>query len=361
MLSPSVRRSCARLRCTWASSLRSPRKGTTTSTGGLGTPPNLECPPVGEVWAIVVTRDRRDLLSGCLAALEAQERAPDRVLVVDNASSDGTPDMVRAEHPSVELLSLRVNEGGAGGFHEGMKHAHAGGAEWLWLMDDDTVPEPGALSELLAAAGRLDDVARPSWPAAPSGATGRVHPMNALWPDRTRWPALAVEGAERRVMPGPLGHVPSRCSCTAARSTRHGLPRKELLRVERRHRVHQPHRAGRRRRLPGARAAACSTTPPTPTPRPPPSPSASTSTCATRCSSRWHRAALRATASCACGCWSRRWGPTCQLGPTRRRPGRNGPRPPRRDTTHPSRKVVRRLRTFSEGDVCFGRAARSRR
>ncbi len=181
---------------------------------------------MGEVWAIVVTRDRRDLLSGCLAALEAQERAPDRVLVVDNASSDGTPDMVRAEHPSVELLSLRVNEGGAGGFHEGMKQAHAGGAEWLWLMDDDTVPEPGALSELLAAAGRLDEspaflASRAVW------RDGRVHPMNALWPDRTR-AALAVEGAERRVMPVRSATFVSLLVHRGA-VDRHGLPRKEFF------------------------------------------------------------------------------------------------------------------------------------
>ncbi len=181
---------------------------------------------MGEVWAIVVTRDRRELLSGCLAALAAQERPPDRVLVVDNASGDGTPDMVRAEHPSVELLSLEVNEGGAGGFHEGMKRAHAGGAEWLWLMDDDTVPEPAALSELLAAAGRLDSApgflaSRAVW------RDGRVHPMNALWPDRTR-AALAVEGAERQVMPVRSATFVSLLVHRGA-VDRLGLPRKEFF------------------------------------------------------------------------------------------------------------------------------------
>ncbi len=181
---------------------------------------------MGEVWAIVVTRDRRDLLRGCLAALEAQDRPPDRVLVVDNASSDGTPAMVRAEHPGVELLELAVNEGGAGGFHEGMKRAHAGGAQWLWLMDDDTVPDPGALAELLAAPERLDEP--PSFLASRAvWRDGRVHPMNALWPDRTR-AALAVEGAERRVMPVRSATFVSLLVHRGA-VDRHGLPRKEFF------------------------------------------------------------------------------------------------------------------------------------
>jgi len=154
---------------------------------------------MGVVWAIIVTRDRRELLRECLAALGAQQRPADHVLVVDNASSDGTVEMVLTKHPDVELLSLAVNEGGAGGFHEGMRRAHAGGAEWLWVMDDDTVPEPGALSELLAAPQRLNEPAaflasRAVW------RDGRVHPMNALWPDRSR-AARAIDGAERGVMP----------------------------------------------------------------------------------------------------------------------------------------------------------------
>ncbi len=154
---------------------------------------------MGGVWAIVVTRDRRELLRECLAALGAQARPADHVLVVDNASSDGTGEMLLRERPEVELLSLAENQGGAGGFHEGMRRAHAGGADWLWLMDDDTVPEPGALGELLAAAERLDSP--PSFLASRAvWRDGRVHPMNALWPDRSR-AARAIEGAERGVLP----------------------------------------------------------------------------------------------------------------------------------------------------------------
>src|SRR5215210_1526363 len=113
----------------------------------------MSAPPAGEpvVWAVVVTYNRRELLSACLGAIAAQTRAPDHLLVVDNASTDGTRDMVAGEHPQAELLALPENRGSSGGFHAGMARAHGAGATWIWVMDDDTIPRPEALERLLAA------------------------------------------------------------------------------------------------------------------------------------------------------------------------------------------------------------------
>ena len=155
----------------------------------------------GAVCAIVVTHNRRELLRECLAALAAQSRPPERTLVVDNASSDGTAEMVEREFPDVEFLGLPTNQGGAGGFHEGLKHAHAGGAEWVWLMDDDTMPERDALAALLAAPERFPPGELPTLLASKVVWTdGQVHPMNAPWPERTRV-ELAIDGAERGLLP----------------------------------------------------------------------------------------------------------------------------------------------------------------
>ena len=98
----------------------------------------------------MVTRNRRQLLLEALAAVHGQSRQPDAVIVVDNASADGTAAAVRSHHPSVRLAELTRNTGGAGGFAYGTALALAGGADLIWLMDDDTVPEPGALLALLA-------------------------------------------------------------------------------------------------------------------------------------------------------------------------------------------------------------------
>ncbi len=105
-----------------------------------------------KVCAVIVTYNRKELLRECLKAVLGQTRPPDHVLVVDNASTDGTLEMLREEFPEAEVLHLPRNLGGAGGYKAGMAHAHSGAPEvWLWLMDDDTIPEKEALAALLRA------------------------------------------------------------------------------------------------------------------------------------------------------------------------------------------------------------------
>ncbi len=115
----------------------------------------------GSVCAVVVTHNRKELLRECLQALSAQTRVPDHVLVIDNASSDNTFALVQSEFPTVQVLQLTENIGGAGGFHVGMKWGHEAGYEWLWLMDDDTIATPSALAELLTSHLRFPAARRP--------------------------------------------------------------------------------------------------------------------------------------------------------------------------------------------------------
>lgn len=183
---------------------------------------------MGEVWAVVVTHNRREMLRECLPALAAQTRPPDHVLVVDNASSDGTVAMVREEHPNVELLTLPTNEGGAGGFHEGMKRAHAAGAEWLWLMDDDVIPEPDALEELLATPTRIEPLPRPTILASKAlWRDGQMHPMNFPGAEKRRLERL-IEGAEHRLLPIRFATFVSLLVHRRA-VDRHGLPLKHFF------------------------------------------------------------------------------------------------------------------------------------
>ncbi|MDQ6623533.1 MAG: glycosyltransferase [Verrucomicrobiota bacterium] len=83
------------------------------------------------VCAVVVTYNRRELLRECVAALLAQTQQVEKILIVNNASTDGTVEMLAAEfptsrHPQMEVLTLPVNIGGAGGFRAGMLAATAG-------------------------------------------------------------------------------------------------------------------------------------------------------------------------------------------------------------------------------------------
>ncbi|MFP5417095.1 MAG: glycosyltransferase [Actinomycetes bacterium] len=130
------------------------------------------------VVAVVVAWNRRDLLAQTLAGLAAQTRPPDAVVVVDNASSDDSAALAEAHRVVTEVVRLPRNTGGAGGFAAGIARAVAThDAELVWIMDDDTVPTPPALAELLAARvrypGRVTVAAsRADW------RDGREHPMN---------------------------------------------------------------------------------------------------------------------------------------------------------------------------------------
>jgi len=109
----------------------------------------------GTVAAVVPTFNRKLLLVQCLHALRSQTRPPDHVYVIDNASTDGTQDLLHesgyGSDPWVTLVRLRANTGGAGGFSEGTRRAHAAGYTWLWLMDDDSEPTSTCLERLLSA------------------------------------------------------------------------------------------------------------------------------------------------------------------------------------------------------------------
>ncbi len=115
----------------------------------------------------------------------------DEILVVDNASTDGTGEWLRtaeAEHDRVHARLLTDNTGGAGGFHEGLRWALERGADLVWLMDDDGLPEPGCLKTLLDHDDSLDfwgpvvvdetDPERLVFPIRLPGGTRVVHAMD---------------------------------------------------------------------------------------------------------------------------------------------------------------------------------------
>ena len=101
---------------------------------------------------MVVTYNRMALLQRCIDSLRAQSVQCD-ILVVNNASTDGTTPWLEAQQSAGRLLArdTGANLGGAGGFNKGMRWAMEDGYKYLWLMDDDCLPEPDALEKLLEA------------------------------------------------------------------------------------------------------------------------------------------------------------------------------------------------------------------
>lgn len=105
--------------------------------------------PQNPTAAVVVTHNRIDLLRQCVAQLENQTCACD-ILIVDNASTDGTAQWL-ASQPDLHCRNTGANLGGAGGFNLGMRWAVEAGYDYVWVMDDDCLPQPDALEKLLEA------------------------------------------------------------------------------------------------------------------------------------------------------------------------------------------------------------------
>lgn len=108
--------------------------------------------------AVVVTYNRRRMLEACIGCLLAQT-APCDILVVNNHATDGTGEYLArltAEHREILARDTGENLGGAGGFNLGMRWAVESGYDRVWVMDDDTLPEPDALQRLLEADALLE-------------------------------------------------------------------------------------------------------------------------------------------------------------------------------------------------------------
>lgn len=104
------------------------------------------------VSAVVLTYNRKVLLSECLDAIAAQSRPVERIIVIDNAGTDGTAEWLAEEWGDrVELYRLPTNVGSSGGFSMAMRVGYERGDDAIWLMDDDVIPAPDALERLMEA------------------------------------------------------------------------------------------------------------------------------------------------------------------------------------------------------------------
>ncbi len=105
------------------------------------------------VTAVVVTFNRKKYLIECLKALKTQTYGITKIIIIDNASTDGTQQFIRdsgiLDDSRFRYFHLEENTGGAGGFNKGMGLALESYPDWLWVMDDDVAPNSDCLQELL--------------------------------------------------------------------------------------------------------------------------------------------------------------------------------------------------------------------
>lgn len=114
-----------------------------------------------KICAVVVTYNRKKLLIECVNAIIKQSVDVFKLIIIDNNSTDGTYEYLQEngilKNDSVIYKKLDENIGGAGGFYEGIKHAESLGVDWVWIMDDDTIPEKTCLEGLCKAIPIISD------------------------------------------------------------------------------------------------------------------------------------------------------------------------------------------------------------
>jgi GT2 family glycosyltransferase len=116
------------------------------------------------VLIIIVTWNKQSFVVDLLASLEKMHYSADRVdiVVVDNASTDDTVAVLKKDYPHVHVIENQENLGGTGGFNTGLSYAFGqpeGKYAYLWLLDNDVVVHPRALSELITLLEAEKDVA----------------------------------------------------------------------------------------------------------------------------------------------------------------------------------------------------------
>jgi GT2 family glycosyltransferase len=87
--------------------------------------------------------------SSCLSSLEHLNYPNYQVIVVDNGSTDDSASRLRRQFPALELIETGKNLGFAGGCNVGIRRALDQGADFIWLLNNDTTVDPGALQALV--------------------------------------------------------------------------------------------------------------------------------------------------------------------------------------------------------------------
>jgi GT2 family glycosyltransferase len=157
-----------------------------------------------KVAAVIVTYNRADKLHTVIKHVLAQDRPVDHLVIVDNASTDHTAEVI-AEVAGLEQVQVHrsaVNTGGAGGFATGMQLAYSWGADLVWIMDDDCYAQPAALDRLCAGLARAEQLLGEGTPGervAFAGSLvqwrdGSICMMNSP-PASDDWAELIVRGA----------------------------------------------------------------------------------------------------------------------------------------------------------------------
>src|SRR5271156_3571862 len=146
------------------------------------------------VASVTVSYNAAHLLPRQIEGLLAQSRPLQEIIVLDNASSDGTGALLAKRYPQVRVVSLAENAGAGGALAAGLAYAALEKRhDWIWMLDDDSVPDSNTVEALLDGAESLQDSGDEVGILAPMSIhreTGTPYPP-LLW--RDGWVKLSTE------------------------------------------------------------------------------------------------------------------------------------------------------------------------
>ena len=120
------------------------------------------------IASVTVAYNAGAVLSRQLNALRRQSRKPDEIVVVNNASTDNTLNLLASDYPEVTVLNQLANAGVGGGYSAGLRYAvNERKYDWVWLLDQDSVPANDCLERLIAGLGDLGEDVRNTAIVAP--------------------------------------------------------------------------------------------------------------------------------------------------------------------------------------------------
>jgi GT2 family glycosyltransferase len=148
------------------------------------------------VSVLVISYNTRAMTLACLRSLRAETRVPHEVVVLDNASSDGSAEAIAAAFPEVTLIASRENLGFAGGNNRAAEQARG---RFILLLNPDTVVLDGAVDRLVAFAERTPRAR--IWGGRTLYADGRLNPASC-WRRMTLWNAFCRTAGLAGLFPG---------------------------------------------------------------------------------------------------------------------------------------------------------------
>lgn len=145
------------------------------------------------VGAVLVNWNGGDLTISCIESLLAMTCGLWRIVVFDNASTDGSPDDVARRFPQVVMMRSPENLGFTGANNAGIRKLMDDGADYVWVLNNDTVVESTSLEELLGAATSHAGV------AAVGAKILYADPPHAIWYGGARLNAVTYDAPHEGV------------------------------------------------------------------------------------------------------------------------------------------------------------------